>query len=286
LSRHPAPRHGAASAADALETELAFAVPPERASAVELALRRAGARTVRIESHYLDTEDRRLAAAGLSLRVRRMGALWEQTLKAPAGADPSIRHEHTVPRPGAWDVGGPPVDPRLHQGTLPGLALAAALAPRQPDGAVADDDAKPRPALAMLAPGHASFVRRQQVTVASGASVIEVAFDRGEIRADGRSLPVSEIELELKSGDGSALLALARETIVEHGVWRQVDSKSARGDRLRHGEGVLPPPSRAGRRSCAGRWTRIAGCGRSSRRSCCRWWPMAARSRRAIAATR
>lgn len=243
MSRRPASRHHAAPDAGALETELAFAVPAERAAAVELALRRAGARTVRIDSHYVDTDDRHLAAAGLSLRLRRTGGLWEQTLKAPAGPDPSIRHEHTVARPGAWDAGGPPVDPRLHEGSAPGQALADALAPHPADGSAEADAAlaAPRPALAILAPSHASFVRRQQVTVASGGSAVEVAFDRGEIRAAERTLPVSEIELELKSGDRSALLALARETIAEHGVWRQVVSKSARGDCLRHGDECLPP---------------------------------------------
>jgi inorganic triphosphatase YgiF len=52
------------------EIELKFGVPDDALPAIERALRRLGARPRPIESHYWDSADRRLAQAGLSLRLR------------------------------------------------------------------------------------------------------------------------------------------------------------------------------------------------------------------------
>lgn len=58
---------------------------------------------------------------------------------------------------------------------------------------------------------------------------VEVAFDRGVIKAGERSLPVSEIELELKSGSAAAIHELALR-LCEHGSVRpSTRAKSARG---------------------------------------------------------
>ena len=74
--------------------------------------------------------DRRLAAAGLSLRLRRSAGSWEQTLKAPAGGL-AERLEETVLRPGRWGAEGPPVDPSLHDGTAAGQRLREVLSRRR-----------------------------------------------------------------------------------------------------------------------------------------------------------
>ena len=101
------------------EIELKFVVDPARAAAVDVALRRGPSRRTSIESHYYDTADRRLARAGLALRLRKAGRLWKQTLKAP-GDCAVERREETAPRPGKWGPEGPPIDPALHAGTLQG----------------------------------------------------------------------------------------------------------------------------------------------------------------------
>src|ERR1035441_5269145 len=108
------------------ETELKLLVDPARAVAVGSALCRLVAKTRSIESRYFDTADRRLAEAGLSLRLRRTGGTWEQTLKAP-GANASPREEDTAGRPGRWPSAGPPLDPALHTGTDVGRKLRALL---------------------------------------------------------------------------------------------------------------------------------------------------------------
>ena len=233
------------------ETELAFAVPPDKAEAVAAAMRQAGAQTLVIHSHYFDTPDRRLATAKLALRLRRTGDAWEQTLKAPAESGAlETRHEHTVARPGSWGEGGPPVDPRLHDGSEAARALASAVsgsgsrADKDASGASVARDASASDAAAetgssTLAPSLVSRIERQVLSVPRGSAVVEVAFDRGDIQAGERTLPVCEIELELKSGDAGELLLLARETVLEFGAWRQTLSKSARGDRLRNGDGAV-----------------------------------------------
>jgi len=63
-----------------------------------------------------------------------------------------------------------------------------------------------------------------------------VAFDQGEIRSGGRSLPVCEVEYELKSGAPAALAVLARAGVAEHGMWMSTLAKGVRGDRLFRGE--------------------------------------------------
>jgi len=64
------------------ETELKFSVAADAAIALESALRKGGATMRTIRSRYFDTEDGRLAEAHLSLRLRKGGGAWEQTLKA------------------------------------------------------------------------------------------------------------------------------------------------------------------------------------------------------------
>ncbi|HRH86792.1 MAG TPA: CYTH domain-containing protein, partial [Rubrivivax sp.] len=79
------------------EVELKFQVPPDRAVALQRAVATASAVRVGLRARYFDTADRRLAAAGLALRVRKEGRRWVQTLKG-AGAGIWQRLEHEVPR--------------------------------------------------------------------------------------------------------------------------------------------------------------------------------------------
>jgi inorganic triphosphatase YgiF len=208
------------------EIELKFGVPGEAIVAIERTLRRRGGRARTITSHYWDSADRRLAKAGVSLRLRKSGGRWEQTVKA-AGPSPAERLEETVPRAGRWDAAGPPPDLGLHAGTPAESLLRAALAQR--DGAMSP-----------LAPVFASVVKRLALDIDVDEARIEIAFDRGAITAGDRSLPLCEVEAELKQGDSAALIAVARAGIDAHGLWLSTSSKAARGDRL-----VAPDGARA-----------------------------------------
>lgn len=199
-----------------VETELKFQVPPETRAAVQRALATTTARSVSLRAQYFDTPDRRLAAAGLALRLRKQGRQWVQTLKGP-GASALQRIEHEVP------VGQPRGEPRLdiarHAGTPAGEALAAALGERAGPLQLAFE----------------TDVRRTHRLVRSAGALVEVALDRGEIIAGPRRAPLCEIEFELVRGPVEGLLALAARWVERHRLWLDVRSKAERGERLARG---------------------------------------------------
>ncbi len=205
------------------EIELKFGVDPARTGAIDAALRRAKARAGAIESRYYDTPDHRLADAGLTLRLRRSARAWEQTLKAPTERL-GERLEETVPRPGRWGPDGPPIDPTQHDGSAAGKLLRAAL-----DGRDA----------ATLVPVHTCTVVRRSVEIEAGGARVELAFDRGEIRVGAASIPICELEYELKAGDVQALVAFGQAGVREHGLWLSTVSKGERGDRLSRGKATV-----------------------------------------------
>ena len=203
------------------EIELKFGVDAARAAAIDAALRRLPSKRSAIESRYVDSDDFRLASAGLSLRLRRSGRAWEQTLKASTD-QAAERLEETVPRPGRWGREVPPVDSSLHDGTPAGKRLRAALGG------------------APLVVVCTSRVVRRSVEIATADGCVELAFDRGTISAGAASAPVCELEYELKQGDPRLLVELGRAAVRVHGAWLSTLSKSARGARLARGESESP----------------------------------------------
>ena len=171
-----------------------------------------------VESHYWDSADRRLASAGLSLRLRRSGSAWEQTVKA-GGATPIDRIEDTVPR--GRDRGGEPPRPDL---ALHALGAAGPLL----DAALAQDGGEP----AALEAVHRSSVRRSALVIEALAAELEVALDRGVVRSGDRSLPLRELEVELKRGDVGALIAVGHASVDAHGMWLNTITKARRGASL------------------------------------------------------
>lgn len=169
---------------------------------------------------FYDTPDRALDRAGLSLRVRRSGRRWIQTVKR-RGADPAglfVREE--------WEgaVAGPAPDP-----------AALDIPPLRRWLAGVD--------LAALAPYARSRIRRTIWRLTHADSRIELVLDRGEIVAGARRAAVLEIELELIEGRTDALLSLAREIGGALPVRIAVMSKSERG--LALADGTLDAPARA-----------------------------------------
>jgi triphosphatase len=139
--------------------------------------------TRRLETIYYDTSDRLLFRHGLSLRVRQIGNHYVQTLKSVPDTDPLLRRE--------WEA---PVDSRC-----PDLARL----PKAEIGTPLDVLTEKT-----LAPIFTTKVHRHQQILDLPDAVVEVAFDEGTIEAGGRSEWLSEIELELKSGDASELYDL------------------------------------------------------------------------------
>lgn len=208
------------------ETELKFQVPPERRVALQRAVATTTATTTRLQAVYADTADRRLAAAGLALRLRQEGRHWVQTLKG-RGDGLMQRLEHELPLPA--QAGIPTLDARRHAGTPVGSRLLALLA----DGTA-------------LQPIYRTDIRRLHRVVRHGGALIELAYDRGHILAGTQKARVDEIEFELVRGPRAALLSLAARWAQQHGLWWDVRTKSERGYRLALGLHTVPavPPAR------------------------------------------
>jgi inorganic triphosphatase YgiF len=100
-----------------------------------------------------------------------------------------------------------------------------------------------RPAEAVFHPIFVTKVRRQTRRLELAGSVIEVAFDEGSIEAGEHREPVTEIGLELKSGDPRALYDLGIDMLDTAPLRVGTRSKADRGYCL--ALGLTPKPSKA-----------------------------------------
>ena len=223
----PAPEDPPASrpAPSTSEVELKLLVDADRLAGFnEVPIIAANARNQGMRKHlkavYYDTPEKTLWHNGLNLRVRQSGSRFVQTVKADAGDDPLRR--------GEWEASVPSIAPDV------GLAM-----PFVPPKLRADLTRQPLQAVFV------SDIHRHQRLVDLPSGVVEIAFDRGVLRAGDRSIPVSEIELELKDGSPSAIYELAL-ALTEHGpVHPSIRSKAARGFDLATD---TPPPAKKSRR--------------------------------------
>lgn len=169
-------------------------------------------RRQKLISVYFDTNTYTLRNHGVTLRIRTAGRKRLQTIKA-VGPGVSGRSE--------WEGEITSV--------LPNLALAknTALAPLL-SGKLKRS----------LRPIFETDVERTTLPLRTGDSEIELAVDRGRVRAGRRRAEISEIELELKSGTRADLARLAarlaRAVPVSYGVL----AKSERGYALSAGGAV------------------------------------------------
>lgn len=183
------------------EIELKFLCAPADLGAV-LAAAPAGDDECReLISVYFDTVDGDLQKAGASLRVRESNGKRVQTLKRGQGMS---REEYEE------DIEGLAPDPSL--GPLPDLL---------PD--VGPDVLKPA--------FHVRITRRQRL-IRRGRTSIELAIDLGEVQGGAGQAPISEVELELKSGPPSALFDMARALSLAAPLYLSFDGKSSQGQAL------------------------------------------------------
>ena len=190
----------------ASEVELKFEVPPAMLRALSRAawLKRLAQGQVerhKLVSVYFDTRSRALREEGFSLRLRRIGDRTVQTIKGPG----DYRRQE-------WE--------RDIDGEAPerGMARHTALKPFT---------AKKN--WRKLRPVFETEVGRTSFEVKSGASRIEVALDRGKVKAGHHSQPISEVELELKDGEVADLTRLAAHIAGRNGVALELRSKAERG---------------------------------------------------------
>lgn len=190
------------------EIELKLELTPDDADRIEAsALLPGEPAKAELRSVYFDTPDRRLAKAGLSLRIRGSDGKRIQTIKAGGAVAAGLfaRSE--------WERGVRNERPVLDNSTPVRMAL----------GGKAD----------AIAPVFRVRVERRSWNIREGDARIELVLDRGDILAGNRRSPVCEIELELKGGDPAALFAVARRIDAVAPVRIGVLTKPERGYGLR-----------------------------------------------------
>jgi len=215
------------------ETELRLQVPPGERARLLAAMRRGALTRTRLRAVYVDTTDRRLAGAGIALRMRQEGRRWVQTVKA-AGVALVDRLEHEVPVPlpvgaRASAAAMPAIDLARHDGTEAGRRLRAALA-------VGADD--PAPELRVI---HRTDIVRLHRRLRSAAGLVEIALDTGHLLVGDQREPVCELEIELLRGQPWAITEVAGRWSARHGLWLDARSKAERAERLARALPALPP---------------------------------------------
>ncbi|MDQ6702490.1 MAG: CHAD domain-containing protein [Pseudomonadota bacterium] len=164
----------------------------------------------RLRTIYFDTPNQDLWNHGFTLRVRAIGESHVQSVKRIASS--SIQGDE-------WDEQTGQPEPDL--GRIKNTPLARLAG-------------KPSIRRA-LRPVFEVDIERASFTLETGAGRIEASFDQGAIEANGEKLGVRELELELKSGDRSALFNLARAFVSQAPLHPSLISKAERGHLLAGG---------------------------------------------------
>jgi inorganic triphosphatase YgiF len=182
------------------EIELKFLCDPaDLARAIEAAPRgKAEDEHHRLVSVYFDTPNGDLRRAGVTFRVRSTDGRHIQTLKRGEGFN---RLEHEVALPSE--------KPDL---TVAPLADVLSEAERM-----------------TLTPTFGVRVLRRQRRVRFNDAEIEIAADTGEAGDEAASTPISELELELKSGAPAALFDLARSLGEAAPLYLSFEGKASQG---------------------------------------------------------
>lgn len=173
-----------------------------------------------LTSVYFDTDKLKLRDHGVALRVRHIGKKRLQTIKViQKGGRGALGR-------GEWE--GEIV------GSKPDLALAkgTALAPLMT-----------KKLHRKLRPVFETVVERVTLSVHSGESDVEIAVDRGYIRAGRAREPINEIELELKRGRPGDLMHVAERVVQSLPAAYGPRSKQDRGYALVAGKATSAVPA-------------------------------------------
>ena len=157
---------------------------------------------------YFDTPDFDLFRMRGAFRLRREGYHWVQTLKLETGTSAGLSS-----RP-EWEV---------------------QVTGNQPDFDVLPEIARQHLTSKLASRLQAAFVTDFQRTtwlLERPEGSVEIALDLGHVRAGDNDLPVSELELELKSGDSRLLLDIALEFLETIPLLPEYRSKALRGYQL------------------------------------------------------
>ncbi len=172
-----------------IETELKLHITPEHLQKLKRhpfvrSLSSGRARTLKLYSIYYDTAELELRQHAMALRLRRVGKQWLQTLKGGGQVSAGLHQRNE------WEMPVP-----SEQLDFEALKAGGGELPR----GVRD----------RLQPVFVTDFTRNVRLLEFGGAEIELCMDSGEIRAGQSSCPISELELELKSGSPQQLFRLA-----------------------------------------------------------------------------
>ncbi len=191
----------------AIEYELKYRANPAALKAIQQAV--AGhAQTIAMETTYYDTPSGSLSQRRYTLRRRMENGASVCTLKAPVSG----------PGRGEWELSCTDIE-----------AAAPALCKL---GAPADLQTLAQEGLIPVC--GAKFTRTAK-TVLLPDCTVEVALDTGFLSGGGRTEPLCEVEVELKSGDPAACTAYAMELAAQFGLEPEPHSKFRRALALYQG---------------------------------------------------
>jgi triphosphatase len=166
-------------------------------------------------SVYFDTDKHKLRKRGVMLRVRRVGNRFTQTIKASGNLAPFER--------GEWETEIAGKEPDLSR--IQGTALEPLMTKRLRQ---------------QLRPMFETRVQRTVYPLGDDADAFALMVDRGTIDTGTRTLPICEIEFELKRGSAAKMFEVARELTTALPARLAVKSKSDRGYEIIDGEQDLP----------------------------------------------
>jgi triphosphatase len=207
----------------AMEREIKLLLPAAQVKAAgQWFVARTGneGRAIKLSNIYFDTPQLTLAASKSALRLRHSPDGWLQTFKTVGSAANGLHSRHEWEMPVAGEA--LEIDALLRECDEPAAAQALREAAPQ-----------------LIELFRTDFTRTLwQVSV--DGSEVEAAIDQGnvlaEVNGELRRAPISEIELELKSGDEAALHALSSELGKQiAGLVPENISKAQRGYQLRAG---------------------------------------------------
>ena len=211
----------------AVETELKLRIAPEQLARLKrhpLLGKHQVARPVtrRLHNIYYDTPKLELRRAEIALRLRRAGRQWLQTLKGGGSVEAGLH------RRDEWEI---PVS-------------RAALDFSSPQAAEWEEHLPLRLRKRLQPVFVTDFSRTSRLLDWQGAR-IELCMDHGEVRAGQHSIPVCELELELKSGEPAQLFELALALLEIVPLELEPVSKAEQGYRLLAGHARKPVKSAA-----------------------------------------
>lgn len=199
----------------AQELELKLSLPPYLHSAFKSLplLANQSCRELTLFNAYYDTPDRQLQQAKAALRIRRQGPVCLQTLKTRGVSHGGLHNREEW----EWPLAAPQLDIALIQSVQPQLQID----------------------WTQLGTLFSTDFQRSCWLIHHQQAEIELVLDRGQVKSgqnDKQQDAISEIELELKAGEPSALFSLANELANELPLRISQISKAERGYRLLLGQ--------------------------------------------------